>query len=82
MLVDLFFALNLIVTSSFVEIPGRHSKVTKSLEKFTATLVRVRNFCQHELAEEQTKKRVLKSEKITGEFQLCIFISPIDSDLT
>ena len=57
MLVDVFFVLDKIVSLATAKIPGRHCGVTKALFSFCTSLVRVRNYCQHELANEQSKKR-------------------------
>ena len=66
MLVDVFFVLDEIISLASTEIPGRHCGVTKVLSSFCTSLVRVRNYCQHELANEQSKKKALKSLPITG----------------
>ena len=66
MLVDVFFVLDKIVSLATAKIPGRHCGVTKALFSFCTSLVRVRNYCQHELANEQSKKKALKSLPITG----------------
>ena len=70
MLVRVFFVIDQIIRSG-VELPGRHSAVSKALAEFCTPLVRVRNYCLHQLADESTQKRALKSEKVTGEF--CFF---------
>ena len=59
---------------SGITLPSHHSPLGKALQKFSATMVRVRNFCAHELAVEQTKKKALKSEPISGKNNVYIVI--------
>lgn len=67
-LVDTFTALEPAIRSKNANIPGPHSCLTKPVNNACSILVRVRNICQHELADEQENKRALRSEPITGEF--------------
>lgn len=72
-LVELFFVVNEIMNSPSIEMPGRHSPFYKTLEAFITSLVRVRNYCNHELNNKEVKKRALKSMPITGELKSYLF---------
>jgi len=64
-LVETYFVYVRIVRSG-IDLPRDRSPFSKALQNFGAIMVRVHNFCAHELEVEQTRKKALKSEPITG----------------
>ena len=65
-LVDTFFVIETIVASKTIQFPATHSGLGKALSAFLADLVRVRNYCRHDLENEKHEQKALKSEPITG----------------
>ena len=65
-MVDTFNTLDPVLRSPLATLQPRTS-LKKAIDEFCIVLVRVRNYCHHELDNEQSKKRALKSEPITGE---------------
>jgi hypothetical protein len=66
-LVDTFFVIETMVASKTMHFPSTHSGLGKALSAFIADLVRVRNYCRHDLENEKHNQKALKSEPITGE---------------
>ena len=66
--VDTFFILDSMITSPRIKLPERNNGLTKAMEQFATPMVRVRNYCVHQLADEHAKTRAMKSQPITGEF--------------
>lgn len=64
-LAETYFVYEKIVQSG-IDLPRDRSPFSKALQNFGSIMVRVRNYCAHELAVEQTKKKAHKSEHITG----------------
>ena len=69
-LIKIFFGVDQLVRSG-VELPGRHSALSKALTEFCIPMIRVRDLCLHQLADEATQFRALKSEPVSGKFVLC-----------
>ena len=69
-LVEVFFIVEDMIVSRGVVFPSTHSGLGKALNAFCSDLVRVRNYCKHDLENELVSQKALKSENITGEFTL------------
>ena len=65
-LVCVFFAMNPILQSKKVQLPGRHSSVQKSFGSFLSVLVLVCNHCQHELENEHVTRCALNDERLVS----------------
>ena len=72
-LVSTFFIVEEMTASKRVEFPSTHTGLGKALRSFSSDLVRVRNFCRHELQNEFVKQRALKTESITGEMTVWVY---------
>ena len=69
-LVEVFFIVEDMIVSRGVVFSSTHSGLGKALNAFCSDLVRVRNYCKHDLENELVSQKALKSENITGEFTL------------